>query len=67
MRGDFLDVLIVGAGLSGTGWGISLRAIAPGRSFVILDARKALGGTWDLYRYPRMRSNSDMSTFGYSF
>ena len=62
-----VDVLIVGAGLSGIGsaWRLSQRC--PQRSFVILEARASLGGTWDLFRYPGIRSDSDMFTFGYPF
>lgn len=62
-----LDVLIVGAGLSGIGAAGHLRRECPGTSFVILEARAAVGGTWDLFRYPGIRSDSDMYTLGYSF
>ena len=61
------DVLIVGAGLSGIGAACHLRRQLPGLRFAILERREALGGTWDLFRYPGVRSDSDMSTFGYSF
>ena len=61
------DVVIVGAGLSGIGAGCHLRRECPERSFVLLEARDAIGGTWDLFRYPGIRSDSDMFTFGYSF
>ena len=64
---EHLDVLIVGAGLSGIGAACHLRAKCPGKSFVILEARGAIGGTWDLFRYPGIRSDSDMFTLGYSF
>jgi cation diffusion facilitator CzcD-associated flavoprotein CzcO len=64
---EHLDVLIVGAGLSGIGAGCHLRADCPGRSFAILEARDRSGGTWDLFRYPGIRSDSDMFTLGYSF
>jgi len=64
---EHLDVLIVGAGLSGVGAGCHLRAERPGTSFAILEARGASGGTWDLFRYPGIRSDSDMFTLGYSF
>jgi cation diffusion facilitator CzcD-associated flavoprotein CzcO len=61
------DVVIVGAGLSGVGAACHLRRDSSRRSFVILEARDAIGGTWDLFRYPGIRSDSDMFTLGYSF
>jgi monooxygenase len=61
------DVLIVGAGLSGIGAGYHLQARCPGLSYAILEAREASGGTWDLFRYPGIRSDSDMYTLGYAF
>jgi len=61
------DVLIVGAGLSGIGAAYHLQTECPGKSFVILEARSASGGTWDLFRYPGVRSDSDMFTLGYRF
>jgi len=64
---EHLDVLIVGAGLSGIGAGCHLESICPGKTFAILEARAAIGGTWDLFRYPGIRSDSDMYTLGYSF
>ena len=64
---EHFDVLIVGAGLSGVGAGWHLQHEAPGRSYVILEGREAIGGTWDLFRYPGIRSDSDMYTLGYSF
>lgn len=64
---EHVDVLIVGAGLSGIGAACHLRAKSPRRSFAILEARGASGGTWDLFRYPGIRSDSDMFTLGYSF
>jgi monooxygenase len=67
MSSNDVDVLIVGAGLSGIGAGCHLQAKCPGKSFAILEAREAIGGTWDLFRYPGIRSDSDMYTLGYSF
>jgi monooxygenase len=61
------DILIVGAGLSGVGAACWLAEKSPSRSFAILEARDAIGGTWDLFRYPGVRSDSDMYTLGYSF
>jgi len=62
-----VDVLIVGAGISGIGAGVHLTQKRPGTSFAILEARDAIGGTWDLFRYPGIRSDSDLHTFGYAF
>ncbi|WP_415394241.1 flavin-containing monooxygenase (plasmid) [Rhodococcus globerulus] len=62
-----VDVLIVGAGLSGVGVASHLTTKQPGRTFAIVDARDAIGGTWDLFRYPGIRSDSDLHTFGYAF
>ena len=62
-----LDVLIVGAGLSGIGAACHLQRKCPGKRYVILEAREAIGGTWDLFRYPGIRSDSDMYTLGYIF
>jgi monooxygenase len=64
---EHVDVLIVGAGLSGIGAACHLQANCPGKSYAILEARDRLGGTWDLFRYPGIRSDSDMYTLGYSF
>ncbi|GAA3396443.1 NAD(P)/FAD-dependent oxidoreductase [Cryptosporangium minutisporangium] len=64
---EHVDVLIVGAGLSGIGAACHLKAFTPGKSVAILEAREAIGGTWDLFRYPGVRSDSDMFTLGYSF
>src|SRR5919206_81592 len=62
-----VDVLVVGAGLSGVGAACHLRRKLPEKSFVILEGRDAMGGTWDLFRYPGVRSDSDMYTLGYRF
>jgi cation diffusion facilitator CzcD-associated flavoprotein CzcO len=64
---EHLDVLIVGAGLSGIGSAWHLQDRLPGRSYAILEARGEIGGTWDLFRYPGIRSDSDMHTLGYRF
>lgn len=64
---DHVDVLIVGAGLSGIGAAYHLRKHCPGKTFAILEGREASGGTWDLFRYPGIRSDSDMYTLGYAF
>jgi len=64
---EHLDVLIVGAGLSGIGAGYHLQSSCPGKSYAILEARDCIGGTWDLFRYPGVRSDSDMYTLGYRF
>jgi monooxygenase len=64
---DHVDVLIIGAGISGVGAAWHLQDQQPGRTYAILEARDALGGTWDLFRYPGIRSDSDLHTFGYAF
>jgi cation diffusion facilitator CzcD-associated flavoprotein CzcO len=64
---EHVDVLIVGAGLSGIGAAYHLQAGCPGKTYAILEARDTIGGTWDLFRYPGIRSDSDMYTLGYSF
>lgn len=64
---DPVDVLIVGAGLSGIGAAVHLSRDCPDRSYAIVEARDAIGGTWDLFRYPGIRSDSDMHTLGYVF
>jgi monooxygenase len=64
---EHFDVLIVGAGLSGIGAGYHLQHKCPTRSYAILEGRQRIGGTWDLFRYPGIRSDSDMFTLGYSF
>src|SRR5215470_14322958 len=67
MQTDHVDVLIVGAGLSGIGAAYHLQSQCPGRTYAILEGRGAIGGTWDLFRYPGIRSDSDMYTLGYNF
>lgn len=64
---DHVDVLIIGAGLSGIGAGWRLRERCPGKRLALVEARAAMGGTWDLFRYPGIRSDSDKYTFGYPF
>jgi monooxygenase len=67
MSREHVDVLIVGAGLSGVGAGCRLRQRCPDKTFAILEARGAIGGTWDLFRFPGIRSDSDMFTLCYPF
>jgi monooxygenase len=67
MSPEHVDVLIVGAGISGIGAGCHLQTRCPGKSYAILEGRADVGGTWDLFRYPGIRSDSDMYTLGYSF
>src|SRR5512134_762083 len=67
MKQSDVDVLIVGAGLSGICAAHHLQKSCPGKSYAILESRQASGGTWDLFRYPGIRSDSDMYTLGYSF
>ncbi|HKK54793.1 NAD(P)/FAD-dependent oxidoreductase [Marinobacter sp.] len=67
MSEQHADILIIGAGVSGIGMACHLRRECPGKSFTILERRDSLGGTWDLFRYPGIRSDSDMYTFGYNF
>jgi monooxygenase len=67
MSPEHFDVLIVGAGLSGIGAAFHLQQKCPGKSYVVLEGRDCIGGTWDLFRYPGIRSDSDMFTLGYSF
>ena len=64
---EHFDVVIVGAGLSGIGAARHLKSQCPGKTFAILEGRDTLGGTWDLFRYPGIRSDSDMYTLGYNF
>ncbi|MEN9745978.1 MAG: hypothetical protein RL729_450 [Actinomycetota bacterium] len=67
MTSEHVDVVVVGAGLSGIGAGYHLQTMCPDRSYVILEGRESLGGTWDLFKYPGVRSDSDMHTLGFSF
>ncbi|MGC5663714.1 flavin-containing monooxygenase [Micromonospora sp. WMMD723] len=67
MPTDHVDVLIVGAGLSGVGAACHLRRTCPDTTYAVVEARDAIGGTWDLFRYPGIRSDSDMFTLGYAF
>jgi monooxygenase len=64
---EHVDVLVVGAGISGVSAGYHLQTMCPDRSYAILEGRDVLGGTWDLFRYPGVRSDSDMHTLGFSF
>jgi cyclohexanone monooxygenase len=67
MKQQHFDILIVGAGISGIGLACHLKQDCPNKTFAILERREAMGGTWDLFRYPGIRSDSDMSTFGFNF
>ncbi|HQR06309.1 MAG TPA: NAD(P)/FAD-dependent oxidoreductase [Gemmatales bacterium] len=67
MPSEHLDVLIIGAGLSGIGAGYHLQKDCPKKTYAILESRDCIGGTWDLFRYPGIRSDSDMYTLGYPF
>ncbi|MGI8492786.1 MAG: flavin-containing monooxygenase [Acidimicrobiales bacterium] len=64
---EHFDVLVIGAGLSGIGAGAYLERDCPWASYAVFEGRNAIGGTWDLFRYPGIRSDSDMFTLGYSF
>ena len=64
---EHFDVLIVGAGISGIGMACHLQKESPGKRYAILERRNAIGGTWDLFRYPGVRSDSDMFSFAYAF
>ena len=61
------DIIVVGAGISGIAAGYNLQKSCPNKSFAILEGRSSLGGTWDLFKYPGVRSDSDMHTLGFSF
>jgi monooxygenase len=67
MNPQSLDVLIVGAGISGISMAAHMKTMCPGHSFALLDRREAIGGTWDLFRYPGVRSDSDMHSLGFRF
>ncbi len=64
---EYFDVIIVGAGLSGIGAAVHLQQDSPNKTYAIVEGREAIGGTWDLFRYPGIRSDSDMYTLGYNF
>src|SRR5690349_23262553 len=64
---EHVDVLIVGAGISGIAAAYYLQTRSPKKTYTILEGRDAIGGTWDLFRYPGIRSDSDMHTLGFSF
>src|SRR4030095_8158504 len=64
---ESFDVIIVGAGISGIGAAVYLQTHCQGKTFSVLEGRDAIGGTWDLFRYPGVRSDSDMHTLGYNF
>jgi monooxygenase len=67
MEAEHYDVIIIGAGLSGIGAGYAMQTHCKGKRYAILEARDTIGGTWDLFRYPGVRSDTDMYTLGYSF
>jgi cation diffusion facilitator CzcD-associated flavoprotein CzcO len=67
MSPEHVDVLVIGAGLSGIGAACHLQVECPDKTYAVLESRGAIGGTWDLFRYPGIRSDSDMFTLGYSF
>ena len=67
MSPEHVDVLVVGAGLSGIGAACHLQTECPDKTYAVLESRGAIGGTWDLFRYPGIRSDSDMFTLGYAF
>ena len=64
---EHFDVIVVGAGLSGIGAAVRLATMCPARTFAVLEGRRSMGGTWDLFRYPGVRSDSDMFTLSYPF
>ncbi|TDF42394.1 NAD(P)/FAD-dependent oxidoreductase [Alteromonadaceae bacterium M269] len=67
MKPEYIDIIVIGAGLSGIGSAYYLQKNCPQKSLVIFEGREALGGTWDLFKYPGIRSDSDMFTYGYTF
>ena len=67
MNSEYFDVIIVGAGLSGIGAAWHLGDQCPTKSYCVLEGRESMGGTWDIFRYPGIRSDSDMFTLGYNF
>ena len=67
MDAETFDVIVIGAGLSGVGTAVRLQRDCPDRDFILLERRERIGGTWDLFRYPGIRSDSDMHTLGYDF
>src|SRR3954467_5216135 len=67
MTPELYDVIIIGAGVSGLGAACHLQRECPGKHYLILEARDAIGGTWDLFRYPGIRSDSDLHTYSYDF
>src|ERR1700710_2134688 len=67
MENEHFDVIIVGAGLSGIGAAHAVQTHCKGKRYTILEGRRVIGGTWDLFRYPGVRSDTDMYTLGYSF
>ena len=64
---NHFNVIVIGAGISGIGAGYYLKKNCPNKSFCIIEGRKNIGGTWDLFKYPGIRSDSDMFTLGYAF
>ena len=65
--GAYIDVAIIGAGISGISAATHLKNKCPNKSFQVFEKRSAIGGTWDLFKYPGIRSDSDMFTLGFSF
>ena len=64
---NHFNVIVIGAGISGIGAGYYLKKNCPNKSFCIIEGRENIGGTWDLFKYPGIRSDSDMHTLGFSF